>query len=73
MEKIDLSLSLSVEPRDCLVVEDSLPGIRAGLAAGMTVFAFQPHGMDLDVPSGTIPLAGLIEIRDRIVSGAART
>jgi HAD superfamily hydrolase (TIGR01509 family) len=28
---------LGVEPGRCLVVEDSLPGIRAGLAAGMTV------------------------------------
>jgi HAD superfamily hydrolase (TIGR01509 family) len=27
-------------PADCLVIEDSLPGIEAGLAAGMTVLAY---------------------------------
>jgi HAD superfamily hydrolase (TIGR01509 family) len=30
---------LKVQPRDCWVIEDSKPGIRAGLAAGMRVIA----------------------------------
>ncbi|SFA73431.1 haloacid dehalogenase superfamily, subfamily IA, variant 3 with third motif having DD or ED [Poseidonocella pacifica] len=33
-----------VEPNRCLVVEDSRPGIRAGLAAGMTVWHFVGGG-----------------------------
>lgn len=32
---------LDVEPKDCVVLEDSPPGIRSGEAAGMTVIALQ--------------------------------
>lgn len=38
---------LGVDPRSCAVVEDSRFGIAAGIAAGMTVFAYRPAG---DVP-----------------------
>ncbi len=33
-----------VAPASCLVVEDSLPGVRAGVAAGMAVVGLDPHG-----------------------------
>lgn len=35
--------ALGVEPSGCGVVEDSLPGIQAGLAAGMQVFSLHPR------------------------------
>ena len=35
--------ALNISPAHCAVVEDSQPGIEAGLAAGMRVFAFRPH------------------------------
>jgi beta-phosphoglucomutase-like phosphatase (HAD superfamily) len=38
-------------PADCAVAEDSLPGIRAGMAAGMTMFVFQPHGVPPAFPA----------------------
>lgn len=40
-------------PGDCVVVEDSDPGIAAGLAAGMRTLAYRPAG---PVPAGAEPL-----------------
>ena len=34
-----------VPPERCAVVEDSAPGVRAGIRAGMTVFAYAPDGI----------------------------
>ena len=34
---------LGVEPSACVVVEDTPPGVQAGVAAGMTVFGFCAH------------------------------
>jgi HAD superfamily hydrolase (TIGR01509 family) len=36
--------ALGVSPERCAVVEDSLPGVQAGNAAGMSVFGFAPSG-----------------------------
>ena len=38
------ALALGAQPERCAVVEDSLPGVRAGVAAGMQVFSL----MDVD-------------------------
>ncbi|MEV6932641.1 HAD-IA family hydrolase [Dactylosporangium sp. NPDC051485] len=50
---------LGVAPGDCLVVEDSQPGIDAGHAAGATVAALR--GLDADIRLGDLgDLAGLL-------------
>jgi HAD superfamily hydrolase (TIGR01509 family) len=38
---------MGVPPSKCAVVEDSIPGVQAGIAAGMTVFGFAPHDQGL--------------------------
>ena len=53
---------MGVAPADCAVLEDSLLGIRAGLAAGMTVFAFQPYGVDPSIPSQVTVVKELREL-----------
>ncbi len=61
--------TLGVAPGDCAVIEDSLPGMLAGLAAGMTVFAFQPHGVDPRTPAETTPLNRLLDLRELLATG----
>lgn len=53
------SQAMGVPPERCAVVEDSLPGIRAGLAAGMTTFAFRWPGA---LPDKTIALSRLQDL-----------
>lgn len=62
---------LGVAPADCAVVEDSLPGIRAGIAAGMTVFAFQPSEVDPGIPRQATVVKELAELRGLLRRGAA--
>src|SRR5205814_3978267 len=61
--------AMGVAPWDCAVVEDSLPGICAGLAAGMTVFAFQPLEADPDIPAEVTVLKELLELRGLLAKG----
>ncbi len=39
---------LGVEPHDCVVIEDSVAGVRAGRAAGMRVIALPPRHLSED-------------------------
>ena len=52
---------LGVDPGRCLVVEDSINGVRAGKAAGMTVVL---------VPNASVPPAtGAVELADLVLAG----
>jgi HAD superfamily hydrolase (TIGR01509 family) len=60
---LEAALRLGVEPRRCLVVEDSLNGVKAAKAAGMTCVL---------VPNRTIPPApGTAELADVVVERLA--
>ncbi len=43
--------ALSVDPRRCAVVEDTVTGATAGVAAGATVFGYSPPEMGHDAPA----------------------
>ncbi len=54
---------LGVPPAQCAVVEDSNPGIEAGLSAGMTVFAYQRDDLQHDPRICVLPeLTALLEV-----------
>jgi HAD superfamily hydrolase (TIGR01509 family) len=64
---------LGVEPADCIVVEDSIPGAVAGHAAGMTVVGWpEPHRRDLVFPENTI-IAGPHELKTTLAHCLAET
>lgn len=54
--------AMDAELARCAVIEDSLPGIHAGLAAGMQVFALQRHGIDPLIPKGVTVITELREL-----------
>jgi HAD superfamily hydrolase (TIGR01509 family) len=53
--------ALGVDPRRCVVVEDTVPGTTAGVAAGATVFGYSPPEAGHDAPSA-LRGAGAVEI-----------
>jgi HAD superfamily hydrolase (TIGR01509 family) len=55
--------TLGVPPSRCAVVEDSLPGVLAGVAAGMTVFALQLEESADPLPAGVRVVGALSELR----------
>lgn len=53
--------ALGVDPRRCAVVEDTVPGTTAGVAAGATVFGYSPAQAGHDAPAA-LREAGAVHI-----------
>jgi beta-phosphoglucomutase-like phosphatase (HAD superfamily) len=53
--------ALSVDPRRCAVVEDTVTGVTAGVAAGATVFGYSPPEMGHDAPAA-LRAAGAVTV-----------
>ena len=57
--------ALGVDPRRCAVVEDTVTGVRAGVAAGATVFGYSPPEAGHDAPDA-LRQAGAIAVFTRM-------
>jgi len=57
--------ALGVDPRRCLVVEDTVTGVRAGVAAGATVLGYSPHEAGHDAAQA-LRAAGAVGIFTRM-------
>ncbi|MDA8109849.1 MAG: HAD-IA family hydrolase [Betaproteobacteria bacterium] len=55
---------MGVVPERCAVIEDSLPGVRAGVAAGMAVFAIVADKLENDMPQEVRVVAHLREVHE---------
>lgn len=58
---------MGISPEHCVVIEDSLPGILAGIAAGMEVFAYRPEQSSVRLPFGVRPFEHYDELYDEFV------
>jgi HAD superfamily hydrolase (TIGR01509 family) len=63
---------LGVEPRECWVIEDSKPGITAGLAAGMRVIAITNTHPEQELRKATTVVRNYEEI-EKLLLGTVRT
>ncbi len=53
--------ALGVDPARCAVIEDTVTGVAAGVAAGATVFGYSPGGVGHDAPAA-LRAAGAADI-----------
>ena len=61
--------ALGVAPHACAVVEDSLPGLRAGLAAGMAVYSLLPQDQTPPELTARVHSIDSLEHLDRLLHG----
>jgi HAD superfamily hydrolase (TIGR01509 family) len=61
-----------VQPSRCAVIEDSMPGILAGIAAGMQVFALLQPGEYPDLPESVVVIHSLRELHEHLIVAEGR-
>ena len=64
---LHVARELGVAPERCAVIEDSTPGVTAGIAAGMYVFALETEGVELPAIPGVQRASSLAAIAERLV------
>ena len=65
---------MGMAPQDCAVVEDSLPGLVAGLAAGMQTYSMcEPSTIPADIASRVIQISGLPDLHRAFLLQPAQT
>ena len=52
-----------VDSEECIVIEDSYPGIKAGMEAGMQVFAYDPSNEDFEISRSVMTFREMGEIQ----------
>jgi HAD superfamily hydrolase (TIGR01509 family) len=64
-----------IAPEHCAVIEDSLPGILAGVAAGMQVFALKEPGVPElpNIPEGVVRIDTLYHLQEYLIAPHRRT
>ena len=64
-----------IAPEHCAVIEDSLPGVLAGVAAGMQVFALTEPGLPEipNLPEGVIRIDTLFHLQEYLVAPERRS
>ncbi|MBS1914188.1 MAG: HAD-IA family hydrolase [Bacteroidetes bacterium] len=60
--------AMGVGPSECAVVEDSIPGIQAGVAAGMMVYALTGGGDAETLPPGVQVIRHLLELPNALAA-----
>jgi HAD superfamily hydrolase (TIGR01509 family) len=65
---LHVAQDLGVPPERCAVIEDSTPGVTAGIAAGMYVFALETDGVELPAIAGVHRAPSLALIADRLLT-----
>jgi len=58
--------ALGVDPRRCLVVEDTVPGVTAGVAAGATVIGYSPPEAGHDAPRALLEAGASAVVADML-------
>lgn len=63
-----------VAPAECVVIEDSGPGVRAAMAAGMDCLAYAPNGEAAALAAlGAVPFHSMLEVPALIGAALRRT
>ena len=64
---LHVARELGIPPERCAVVEDSAPGVTAGIAAGMLVFALETEGVELSAIPGVRRAASLTSVGEMLL------